>query len=191
MYTYNRFELRISMDDEVDVGGEDEEPSIKFYGIIKDIQETDAGWYQCQVIISISSKITAEVELQVRRPPIISDNSTRISHFATADEFTDTTLRVITIEKRQYGIFTCKAQNKLGRDEGKVELFVFRCRLLQNTLNTFFYISDLNESPVPDINYPGLRLDPLVYPNKVTHDPKPRLTILIQLVLIVIAFGVI
>ncbi|KAH9637592.1 hypothetical protein HF086_014756 [Spodoptera exigua] len=44
---------------------------------IKDIQENDAGWYQCQVLMSISNKITAEVELQVRRPPIISDNSTR------------------------------------------------------------------------------------------------------------------
>ncbi|CAH2101740.1 unnamed protein product [Euphydryas editha] len=220
---------------------------------IKDIQETDAGWYMCQVILSVNNKLTAEVELQVRRPPIISDNSTRsivasegesaqmecyaggfpspkiswrrennailptggsiyrgnilkiasvhkedrgtyycvaengvgrgarrninlevefapvvtvprprlgqalqydmdlechveaypppaiswlkdevqlsnnqhyrISHFATADEFTDTTLRVITIEKRQYGRFTCKAQNKLGTDQGTVELF--------------------------------------------------------------------
>ncbi|CAB3257431.1 unnamed protein product [Arctia plantaginis] len=219
---------------------------------IKDIQENDAGWYQCQVLLSISNKITAEVQLQVRRPPIISDNSTRslvasegesvqmdcyaggfpspkiswrrennailptggsiyrgntlkinqvhkedrgtyycvaengvgkgarrninlevefapvvtvprprlaqalqydmdlechveaypppaitwlkdevqlsnnqhyrISHFATADEFTDTTIRVITIEKRQYGTFKCKAQNKLGTDEGQVEL---------------------------------------------------------------------
>ncbi|PZC71792.1 hypothetical protein B5X24_HaOG212440 [Helicoverpa armigera] len=238
---------------------------------IKDIQENDAGWYQCQVLMSVSNKITAEVELQVRRPPIISDNSTRsivanegesvqmecyaggfpppkiswrrennailptggsiyrgnilkiatvhkedrgtyycvaengvgkgarrninlevefapvvtvprprlaqalqydmdlechveaypppaitwlkdeiqlsnnqhyrISHFATADEFTDTTIRVITIEKRQYGLFKCKAQNKLGTDEGQVELV---------------------ESPMPDINYPGLRPDPLV-----------------------------
>lgn len=31
----------------------------------------------CQILISTSSKISAEVELQVRRPPIISDNSTR------------------------------------------------------------------------------------------------------------------
>lgn len=44
---------------------------------IKDIQETDAGYYQCQVIISVINKISAEVELQVRRPPVISDNSTR------------------------------------------------------------------------------------------------------------------
>lgn len=44
---------------------------------VKDIQENDAGWYQCQVLISITNKIAAEVELQVRRPPIISDNSTR------------------------------------------------------------------------------------------------------------------
>lgn len=46
-----------------------------------------------------------------------------VSHFATADEFTDTTLRVITIEKRQYGDYICKAVNKLGSAEEKVNLF--------------------------------------------------------------------
>jgi len=46
----------------------------------------------------------------------------RISNFATADEFTDTTLRVITIEKRQYGFYTCKAENKFGENEAQVEL---------------------------------------------------------------------
>ncbi|XP_046743632.1 lachesin isoform X2 [Diprion similis] len=233
---------------------------------IKDIQETDAATYQCQVIISLSNKISAEVDLQVRRQPVISDNSTRslvtsegqsvqlqcyasghpypriswrrennallptggsiyrgntlkisairkedrgtyycvaengvgkgarrniavevefapvitaprprlgqalqydmdlechveaypppaitwmkdevtlsnnqhysISHFATADEFTDTTIRVITIEKRQYGQYVCKAANKLGTSETQVELF---------------------EISIPNINYPGLR----------------------------------
>lgn len=44
---------------------------------VKDIQETDAGIYQCQVILSVNNKISAEVELSVRRPPIISDNSTQ------------------------------------------------------------------------------------------------------------------
>lgn len=44
---------------------------------IKDIQETDAGNYQCEVVLSVNNKITAEVELSVRRPPIISDNSTQ------------------------------------------------------------------------------------------------------------------
>jgi neuronal growth regulator 1 len=43
---------------------------------IKDIQEADAGIYQCQVIIALTNKITADVELLVRRPPIIADNST-------------------------------------------------------------------------------------------------------------------
>lgn len=46
-----------------------------------------------------------------------------ISHFATADEFTDSTLRVITIEKRQYGDYKCRALNKLGSDEAKIHLF--------------------------------------------------------------------
>jgi neuronal growth regulator 1 len=47
----------------------------------------------------------------------------RVSQFATADEFTDTTLRVITIEKRQYGDYLCRAVNKLGQAEAKVNLF--------------------------------------------------------------------
>ncbi|XP_024936712.1 lachesin isoform X2 [Cephus cinctus] len=233
---------------------------------IKDIQETDAGVYQCQVLISLNNRISAGVELQVRRPPIISDNSTRslvvsegqpvqlncyaggfptpriswrrennailptggsiyrgntlkvsairkedrgtyycvaengvgrgarrninvevefapvitaprprlgqalqydmnlechveaypppaitwikddielsnnqhysISHFATADEYTDTTIRVITIEKRQYGEFICRAANKLGTAQTTVQLF---------------------EISTPNINYPGLQ----------------------------------
>jgi len=44
---------------------------------IKDILEADAGIYQCQVIIALTNKITADVDLLVRRPPIIADNSTR------------------------------------------------------------------------------------------------------------------
>uniref|UniRef100_A0A1Q3FP08 Putative lachesin n=1 Tax=Culex tarsalis TaxID=7177 RepID=A0A1Q3FP08_CULTA len=230
------------------------DPSSSSYILqIKDIQETDAGIYQCQVVLSVTNKITADVELQVRRPPIISDNSTQslvasegeavmmecyasgypppqitwrrennailptggaiytgnvmkinsvrkedrgtyycvadngvskgdrrninlevefapvitvprprlgqalqydmdlechveaypspaivwikdgvylsnnqhysISLFATADEFTDSTLRVITVEKRQYGEYTCQATNKLGQNEAKVELY--------------------------------------------------------------------
>lgn len=47
----------------------------------------------------------------------------RISHFATADEFTDTTIRVITIEKRQYGEYICKASNVLGTTEATVYLY--------------------------------------------------------------------
>lgn len=55
---------------------------------------------------------------------ILSNNQHySISHFATADEFTDSTLRVITIEKRQYGDYKCKAVNKLGQDEAKIHLF--------------------------------------------------------------------
>lgn len=46
-----------------------------------------------------------------------------ISHFATADEFTDTTLRILSVEKRQYGQYQCRAANKLGNDQASVELF--------------------------------------------------------------------
>ncbi|KAH0550346.1 lachesin isoform X1 [Cotesia glomerata] len=220
---------------------------------IKDIQETDAARYECQVLISVNNRIRASVELQVRRAPFISDNSTRavvasegepitlecyasgypapriswrrennailptggsiyrgnvlkipavrkedrgtyycvadnsvgrgtrrninvevefapvitvsrpregqalqfdadlkchvegypspaitwlqngvelssnqhyiISQFATADEYTDATLRIVTVEKRQYGEYVCRANNKLGTREAKLELY--------------------------------------------------------------------
>lgn len=45
--------------------------------LIKDLQESDAGLYQCAVILSVNNKITAETRLSVRRPPIITDNSTQ------------------------------------------------------------------------------------------------------------------
>jgi len=220
---------------------------------IDDIQETDGAIYQCQVVIALDDRETAEVPLIVRRPPIISDNSSRsvvvtegqrvelhcyasgyplpeiywrrqdnavlptntsifkgndlvfpsvsknhrgtyycvatnvvgqgarrnvdvevefkpilsiprkrlgqalqfdmdleckieaypppaiewyrdtilitnnqhysISHFAFDDEYTDTILRVITIEKKQYANYTCRATNIHGQAEGIVQLF--------------------------------------------------------------------
>ncbi|KAL1459342.1 hypothetical protein WDU94_011334 [Cyamophila willieti] len=231
----------------------DEYPSSTYILSIKEIQETDAGIYKCEVIISLNNKVSAEVELIVRRPPVISDNSTRsvivsegqsvnlycyangypqptiswrrdnsaalstggsiyrgnvlyipnitktdrgtyycvaqngvgrgfkrniavevefapvitinrprqgqalqydailechveaypppaivwikdgqqimnnqhysVSHFANSDEFADTSLRVITIERRQFGLYTCKAANKYGSAQKDIELF--------------------------------------------------------------------
>ncbi|XP_014209726.1 lachesin isoform X2 [Copidosoma floridanum] len=267
------------------------DPSSNTYTLqIKDIQETDAAFYQCQILISVSNKITANVELQVRRPPIINDNSTRsviasegesvqlecyaggypapriswrrennailpsggsiyrgnilkissvlkeyrgtyycvaengvgrgarrninleiefapvitaprprlgqalqydmdlechveaypppaitwlkdgyqlsnnqhysISHFATADEYTDTTLKVITIEKKQYGKYMCKAANKLGTAETEVELF---------------------EVFIPNINYPGL-----VWGASQSHRPSEWLLIICVRIVVVL-----
>lgn len=54
------------------------DPSSSTYTLqIKDIQETDAGMYTCQVVLSVTAKINADVLLSVRRPPVISDNSTQ------------------------------------------------------------------------------------------------------------------
>lgn len=44
---------------------------------IRDIQETDAGYYQCSINLNLMTSINAKVELKVRRPPIISDNSSQ------------------------------------------------------------------------------------------------------------------
>lgn len=45
--------------------------------LIKDLQETDAGTYVCEVVLSVNNKISEQTKLIVRRPPIITDNSTQ------------------------------------------------------------------------------------------------------------------
>lgn len=47
----------------------------------------------------------------------------KISNFVTADEFTDSTLRIVTIDEKQYGSYKCKAVNKLGMDEAEILLY--------------------------------------------------------------------
>lgn len=46
----------------------------------------------------------------------------QISVFSTANEFTDTVLRIRRIEKRQFGTYVCRAMNKLGSDQKEIEL---------------------------------------------------------------------
>lgn len=45
-----------------------------------------------------------------------------IAIFDTSDEFSQTTLRVKKIEKRQYGVYLCRATNKFGVSEAEVRL---------------------------------------------------------------------
>ena len=60
----------------------------------------------------------------VKDEVLITNNKRyRISNFATADEFTDSTLRIANIDKKQYGDYKCKAINKLGMDEAQINLY--------------------------------------------------------------------
>lgn len=52
-------------------------PSATYVLLIDKIQEVDTGKYSCQIIVGTANKITAETDVIVRIPPIISDNSTR------------------------------------------------------------------------------------------------------------------
>jgi len=55
---------------------------------------------------------------------LLTDNQHyEISIFATSEEFSDTSLKVKRIEKKQYGDYLCKATNKLGSDFKRIELF--------------------------------------------------------------------
>lgn len=55
---------------------------------------------------------------------LLSNNKNyKISNFNTADEFTDSTLRITTIREKQLGDYICAAVNKLGRDEGVITLY--------------------------------------------------------------------
>ena len=54
-----------------------DEKQLTYELIISKVQEIDAGRYNCEIITGASGKITADVNVFVRIPPVISDNSTR------------------------------------------------------------------------------------------------------------------
>ena len=44
---------------------------------LKDVQRSDEGRYECQIIVGINNKVTQDLYLRVQEPPVINDNSTR------------------------------------------------------------------------------------------------------------------
>ena len=44
---------------------------------LKDVQRSDEGRYECQIIVALNNKVTQSLFLRVLEPPIINDNSTR------------------------------------------------------------------------------------------------------------------
>jgi len=44
---------------------------------LKDVQRSDEGRYECQIIVAINNKVTQSLFLRVQEPPVINDNSTR------------------------------------------------------------------------------------------------------------------
>uniref|UniRef100_A0A1A9WJ57 Ig-like domain-containing protein n=1 Tax=Glossina brevipalpis TaxID=37001 RepID=A0A1A9WJ57_9MUSC len=73
---------------------------------IKSLKKEDRGTYYC-----------------------VADNGHySIFHSATADEYSDSTLCGISIEKRQYGDYVCKAVNKLrhaGQGESVRNFYIY------------------------------------------------------------------
>lgn len=55
---------------------------------VSKIQDTDTGTYQCQVVTSATSRITADTFISVRIPPIISDDSSRGLIVGAGETFT-------------------------------------------------------------------------------------------------------
>lgn len=51
--------------------------SSTFTVMIKDVQDVDAGEYQCEVILSVTNKLVGVTHLTVLKPPVITDNSTQ------------------------------------------------------------------------------------------------------------------
>jgi hypothetical protein len=48
----------------------------------------------------------------------------------TADDLTETTVRIKKLNPRQLGVYTCRAQNKLGSAEKEFLVTIFKRRIL-------------------------------------------------------------
>jgi len=69
-----------------------------------------------------------------------------LSHFPFDDEYTNTILRVITIEKKQYANYTCRAVNIMGEAEGHVQLFETVIPICPPACDGYNYSSDVRRT---------------------------------------------
>lgn len=53
---------------------------------------------------------------------IANSRNNKVSNLETSDEFTDSTLRIMNLKRKDYGEFMCQAANKLGKAEGRMIL---------------------------------------------------------------------
>lgn len=47
----------------------------------------------------------------------------RISQYATAEELTVSTLKIVSLETEKFGNYFCKANNKMGHAEARINVF--------------------------------------------------------------------
>merc|ERR1719507_3006744 len=71
-----------------------------------------------------------------------------LSHFPFDDEYTNTILRVITFEKKQYANYTCRAVNIMGEAEGHVQLFETVIPICPPACDGYNYSSDVARTAV-------------------------------------------
>ncbi|MCL4142859.1 UNVERIFIED_CONTAM: hypothetical protein GTU68_007555 [Idotea baltica] len=85
--------------------------------VVRQAQTFDA-LLECRV----ESYPPADINWIFRSESIVNNNQFRISQFATDDEFTDSVITVMNIERRQFGNYTCRANNRLGWSKASVVL---------------------------------------------------------------------
>ncbi|CAB4058220.1 unnamed protein product [Lepeophtheirus salmonis] len=96
---------------------------------IEELKESDASKYQCQVVVSLNDKKTADVSVKVKLPPVVSDDTPVNVQSVEGEERMDGALmfngnnevigNILTIKKVQRGdrgTYICSASNGVGDD---------------------------------------------------------------------------
>lgn len=67
----------------------------------------------------------------------------KISYLATAAEYNTSVLELSSVQRFQYGVYTCEASNKYGRDQATVELYETEEQDCSPTCGSSFWSADV------------------------------------------------
>lgn len=99
--------------------------------------------FNAELECRVAAEPTPLIMWKVNGSQVPSNQHYRVAYHATATEYNASVLHITSVQRFQYGVYTCEASNKLGRNLATVELYETEEQECSPTCGSHFWYADL------------------------------------------------
>lgn len=99
--------------------------------------------FDAELECRVAAEPVALIEWKVNGSRVPSNQHYRVAYHATAAEYNSSVLHLISVQRFQYGVYTCEASNKYGRGQATVEFYETDEQECSTTCGSHFWFADL------------------------------------------------